>query len=386
MLTVITFLIILSILVFVHELGHFWTARKFGVKAEEFGLGMAPRICGWKKVNGKRKFFWGNAPADEIKSEDTIYSLNWLPIGGFVKIMGEDGENKDSKDSFSSKKIWQRAIILSAGVIMNVVLAVVSLIFAYMLGAPQVVDANDTSAVVKNEKIQILAVVKDSPAEKAGIAAGDVLLSIDGQTFKQVPEVQNYLAGKKDVLVKVKMDRAGETKEFDITPVLIVESGKSGMGVSLANTGEVSYPWYKAIWLGIKGTYLMLAQIIIAFYTIIKNAIIGEPVGVDVAGPVGIAVMTGQVAKMGFNYILQFMALLSLNLAIINFLPIPAVDGGRVAFLIVEKIRGKAVNQKIEQWVHGVGFMVLLVLIVVVTGRDIWKFKDMFINLWQKII
>jgi regulator of sigma E protease len=386
MMTFITFVIILGILVLVHEMGHFFTARWCGVKCDEFGIGMAPRICGLKKVNGKWKLFFGNAPTEEIKSEDTIYSLNWLPIGGFVKIKGEDGEEKGAPDSFGAKKIWQRALILSAGVIMNIVLAAFCLIFAFMLGAPQVVDTQADGANVKDAKIQILSVIKDSPAEKAGIQMGDVFLAVDGNEFKTVIEIQNYLANSENKKVTLKIDRLGEQKTVEVTPVVVAEIGKPGMGVSLATTGIVSYPWYKAIWLGLQGTWSMFSQIIVAFASLIKNAFVGAPLGVDVSGPVGIAVMTGQVAKMGFTYILQFAALLSLNLAIINFLPIPAVDGGRIVFLIVEKIRGKAVNQRVEQMVHGIGFILLMVLIVFVTGRDIWKFKDMFINIWHKVI
>jgi len=384
--TIIIFFAVLAVMVFVHELGHFFTARKLGVKAEEFGFGLPPRIGGWKKVGGKWKFFLGNQPPEEIQSEDTIYSLNWLPVGGFVKIKGENGEGVSDPDSFANKKIWKRAMILSAGVIMNVVLCFFCLSLAFFIGAPQFVDEPKAGLAVVDQKIQIVAVVKDSPAEKAGLAVGDALLEIDGQKFAAIAAVQEFVGAREGKILPIVIDRFGERKEFAVAPVKLTETGKAGFGVGLATSGIVSYPWYAAIWLGLKSTLFLAWQIILAFYTLIKNAIVGLPLGVDLAGPVGIAVMTGKVARLGFVHILQFTALLSMNLAIINFLPFPALDGGRILFLIIEKIKGKAVNQKVEQIAHTIGFALLMILIVIVTGRDFFKFKDSFINLWHKII
>ncbi len=382
LLTLVIFFLILGLMVFVHECGHFFTARKLGVKCDEFGFGFPPRIFGWKKVNGKRKFFWGNK---EVESDDTIYSINWIPMGGFVKIKGEDGEDRNDKDSFASQKIWKRAAILSAGVTMNVVLCAVLLMFAFGLGAPQAIDDERPVAEAKDVKIQIVQVLDKTPAAQAGVLMGDILLSVDGKTFEKVNEVQTYIAGQVDKEILLKVLRGSEEKEIVIKLEELKETGQPGIGVALTKIGIISYPWYEAIWLGIKGTYLMFIQIIVGFATVIKNLFVDQPLGVDVAGPVGIAVMTGRIARMGFVYILQFTAVLSLNLAIINFLPLPALDGGRVLFLIIEKIRGKAVNQKVEQIIHTVGFSLLMLLVVVVTGSDLWDYKDWFINLWDKI-
>ncbi|KKQ79791.1 MAG: Membrane-associated zinc metalloprotease [Parcubacteria group bacterium GW2011_GWC2_38_7] len=381
--TIVIFLLILGLLVFVHECGHFFTARKLGVKCDEFGFGFPPRICGWKKVNGKRKFFWGSA---QVESEDTIYSLNWIPMGGFVQIKGENGEGKADKDSFAHQKIWKRALILSAGVTMNVVLCAVLMMFVFGIGAPQAIDENGPIVDAKDLKIQIISVLENTPAAQMGLMMGDELLTLDGTKFDKITEVQDYLATKENQEVKIQYVRLGQTMEATTIPVVLSETGRAGLGVGLTKTGIVSYPWYEAIWLGIKGTYLMFLQIIIGFATLIKNAFIHKPLGVEVAGPVGIAVMTGQIARMGFVYILQFTALLSLNLAIINFLPIPALDGGRVFFLIIEKIRGRAINEKVEQIIHTVGFALLMVLIVVVTASDIWGYRGWFVNIWQKIV
>lgn len=386
LLTAIVFILVLSVLVFVHELGHFVTARKFGVKAEEFGFGFPPRFCGWKKVNNKYKFFLGNKSAEEIKSEDTIYSLNWVPLGGFVKIKGEDGEGKNEPNSFANKKIWQRSIILSAGVAMNVVLCAVALSLAFMIGAPQILNEQTADMIIRDQKINVVSVLKGSPAAKAKIQLGDVVLNIDGKNFSEIEQIQNYISAKNGTPVSVELQRMNEKLTVTIEPEILNETKLPGLGVGLASTGIVSYPWYLSIWHGIRGTFFMAIQIVVAFATLIKNAIIGQPLGVDIAGPVGIAVMTGQVARMGFVYILQFTALLSLNLAIINFLPFPALDGGRVLFLIIEKIRRRPINQKIEQIVHSAGFALLIFLIIIVTGRDVFKFKDTFINIWQKIV
>jgi regulator of sigma E protease len=384
--TIIIFLIVLSILVFVHELGHFYTARKFGVKCDEFGFGFPPRLCGWKKVNGKRKFFWGSEDIEKIKSEDTVFSINYIPLGGFVKIKGEDGENKAEPDSFVAQKIWKRVVILSAGVTMNVFLTIFCLIIALMIGAPQVVDTDDPSLQPEDAKVQIISILENSPAKQLALEAGDTIVSLDGNTVKKLVDVSGYLETKENQTVKMTIDRGGELKEYEFAPAQLKETGKPGLGVGLAVTGTVKYPWYKAMYLGFVAAYQMFLQIIVAFYTVIKNALVGQPLGVDLAGPVGIAVMTGKAAKLGFVYVLQFMAMLSMNLAIINFLPFPALDGGRVIFLLVEKIRGKAVSQKIESIVHTVGFAMLMLLFVLVTGKDLFRFREFFINIWHKVI
>ena len=231
-----------------------------------------------------------------------------------------------------------------------------------------------------------MSILDKTPAADAGFMMGDVLIAIDNQQLMQVKDVQTYIAGKAGQDITVQYERLGVKKEFTLKPTILKETGLTGIGVALSKTGIVSYPWYEAVWLGLKGTYLMFIQIIVGLAMVIKNAVIHQPLGVDVAGPVGIAVMTGRIARMGFVYILQFTAMLSLNLAIINFLPIPALDGGRVLFLIIEKLRGRAINQKVEQVIHTVGFSLLMLLVVVVTGSDIWGYKDWFVNIWDRII
>ena len=386
MFTVLIFIIILGLLVFVHELGHFLVARRNGVMAEEFGFGFPPRIFGlYKTKNGKRKLMWGSK---DVESTDTIYSLNWIPLGGFVKIMGEDGEEKKDPKSFASKSPFTRTRILAAGVAMNFLLAAVLLSIGYFVGIPQAVD-DAASGNLKNEKIQIIETIPGSPAEQMGIQVGDQIVGASVGSdrivdFKTVEEVQNFINAKKGQEIKLDVKRGNETLALSGTPRTDFPASEGALGISLVKTAEVSYPWYEAIWRGAKTTVDLAGMIIVAFGNLLWKLITGHSVGMDVSGPVGIAVLTGQVAKLGFIYILQFTALLSVNLAIINILPIPALDGGRILFILIEKIKGKAVSQKFEARAHNIGFALLITLMVVVTFRDVarldvlQKLKNLF--------
>ncbi|MFA5047507.1 MAG: RIP metalloprotease RseP [Patescibacteria group bacterium] len=426
-LTIVAFVIILSLLVFVHELGHFLTAIKFGVRVDEFGFGLPPRIIGYQveKIPGtpavteedntvaiaetespseleltketiltsrievgatparkKIRWVWGNKFDGD--GQNIIYSLNWIPIGGFVKIKGENGDSREEKDSFGSKSIAKRVGILSAGVIMNLFLCIVLLSLGFMIGLPSVIGDNSGGQIVSQPKVQVLEVIADTPAKQADIHVGDVIVSIDGQAIEKITDLQTYLAGKKDqkVTVQLTRDASALTKELTIKEF----QGTVGMGVSLMNTGIVRFPWYLAIWHGLKTTFIWLVTIFVTLFLIIKNLIFGAPIGVELAGPVGIAVLTGQAAKMGFIYVLQFAALLSLNLAIINILPFPALDGGRIMFLIVEKVRGRAIKQKWENLSHNIGFLLLMLLVLVVTYKDVLRYGGRIAGAFKKII
>lgn len=383
-LTIITFILILGLLVFVHELGHFITARRAGVKVDEFGFGFPPRAMGVYKDPTTKK--WNFVGSKTKEAPATIYSINYLPLGGFVKIKGEQGENAQDPDSFGHKSIGQRIFILSSGVLMNVILTFALLSIGFKIGLPQIIEDIDLkNAKVRNEKIQIVDVLVGLPAQKQGLQLGDTILSVDGTLFTQLEELQGYLHSKIGISVKFQLKRGNEVIEKYITPEKILENEKGGIGVGLVKTGIVSYPIFRSIFKGAETTLFLTKEIILAFYTLIKNLIISRSVTVDISGPVGIAIITGQVTKMGIIYILQFAALLSLNLAIINFLPIPALDGGRVLFLVLEKMRGKPISPKIEASLHNLGFILLMVLVVLVTFRDIFRFSDSFVGLWKKV-
>lgn len=374
-LTIIIFILVLSLLVFVHEFGHFWTARRFGVRAEEFGFGFPPRIFGvYKNKDGKWKKVTGRKEVQD--AGDTIYSVNWIPLGGFVRIKGEEGNNEDDPDSFANKKIWKRVIILSAGVIMNVVLAAFLFSIGSMIGIPKAItDGISDKAIVSEKKLQVVEVLPESPAQEAGLRMADVIVSINGQKFENISQMQEFVNERGDEELRYEIRRGKETLTYTMEPEPLEGSEREGAGVALTATGLVKYPFFIAIWEGIKTTGLLIVGIIIALAGLIKSLIIGESgAAQQVAGPVGIAALTGQVAEMGFAYLLQFVALLSVNLAIINFIPFPALDGGRVLFLIIEKIKGSAVKKETEALFHNIGFILLLLLILLVTFQDITNF------------
>jgi regulator of sigma E protease len=374
LITIIIFFVLLSVLVLVHEFGHFITARRFGVGAEEFGLGFPPRLFGWYRNSaGKGVFIWGNKEVTDAPG--TVYSFNLIPIGGFVKIKGENGDEKSDPTSFATKSLGKRTLILSAGVIMNVILAAVIISAGLMAGLPQALDDSSLpqGVTISDRHIQVMQVIPKTPAEAAGLQAGDVIVSINNRQFATYADLQNFVADKAGQKLSYQISRGDESMNKEITPQLMSETNKAGIGISIAETGIVRYPWYRAIVEGVKTTGFLLWAIIVGLATLVAQLFSGHSVSAQVVGPVGIAALTGQMAQLGFAYLAQFAALLSLHLAVINFLPFPALDGGRVLFLLIEKFKGTPVRQKTEAIIHNVGFMILIALVIVVTLKDIIK-------------
>ncbi|MFA7050417.1 MAG: RIP metalloprotease RseP [Patescibacteria group bacterium] len=369
--TIIVFLAVLSILVLFHEFGHFYSAKKLGIKVDEFGLGFPPRIFGfYKDKNNKWKIKWGRGKVNDCPG--VVYSINAIPIGGFVKIKGEDGENRQDKDSFSSQKVWKRLVVVSAGVLMNIFLAWILISIGFMIGFPHAVDdefVKEKNVKISDAKVQIVEIIKDSPAERAGLKPLDIILNIDNQEVKSGDDVQSFLNNPEESSLKIK--RSGEEQDILITPEFREDLNRHVIGISIADTATIKYPWYLALWEGLKATFIFLWTIIYTFYVVIRDLIVGQSVGVEVAGPVGIANLTGQMARMGIIYLIQFTALLSLNLAVINFFPFPALDGGRFIFLLIEKIKGKPVKQEVEAIIHNSGFALLMLLFVWITLKDL---------------
>ena len=371
MVTAIVFIIILGALIFVHELGHFMVARRNGVKADEFGFGFPPRMAGFVKdeKTGKYKFVWGNK---EIQSKNTVYSINWIPLGGFVKIKGENGGEIEESDSFASKKAWPRVKILAAGVVMNFIFAWFLISLALWIGAPEAVENKDAN--LPGAKIQITEVMPDSPAQKAGIQIGDeIMKSSDRESFASVSDLQDYIGTNSGKEISLEVRRGNEVFPIKVTPAKNETGNKGMIGVGLAQTAIVAYPFFEAIWKGAVTTYEITMLILAALGGIIVSLFAGNGVGADVSGPIGIAILTKQVATLGFVYILQFAALLSINLGIINALPIPALDGGRILFILIEKIKGSPISHKTEHMFHTIGFMLLILLMILVTLRDVVK-------------
>lgn len=369
-LTIITFFVVLSLLVFVHEFGHFWIARFFGLKPEEFGFGLPPRVFGVYKNKAGRwlKTFWRQKVDD---ADDTIYSINLFPIGGFVKL-GEDDVPDDDPNHFNNKPVWQRLSIVAAGVTMNIVLAAVLVSFGYMIGSPQVINDNlSERANVKERRVQVAEVFLSSPAAEAELETGDTIVAVDSQLVSSSEFLQNYTDQRVGEEVIYKIKRRGIETQKKIIPEIRPETNRGGIGIGIAETGNVSYPIHIAIWEGVKTTLFWTWFIIVAFYSLIKDLILGLGVTIDLGGPVRIAQITGDAARMGLAYLINFTAILSINLAIINAFPFPALDGGRIIFLLIEKLKGSPVRKETEAVIHNIGFALLMVLIILVTYRDI---------------
>ena len=367
LLTIIIFLVILSLLVFVHELGHFVIAKRSGMGVHEFGFGFPPRLVGLQKLEGKWRVVWRK----QASSPDaTIYSVNMIPLGGFVKIMGEDNDSASDPRSFTNKSFGARFFTLSAGVLMNVLAAWVIFSIGFMIGLP--VALNELSEVPKgaefeDQQILIGQVKPGSPAEQAGVADGDIIVSVDGQTINTVPDLQVYIKAHQGQTISFQLQRLNETKTIEVTVPSDRDPAQGIVGIGLGYYGTLNFGPLGAVWQGAQTTVMQLKAIFTGLFSVFTTREGLKGVG----GPVKIAQLTGQVADLGILPLLQFTAFLSLNLAILNSLPFPALDGGRMLFLIIEKIRGKPNNQSVEQYANAIGFMLLLLLMAVVTLRDL---------------
>ncbi|MEK7559309.1 MAG: RIP metalloprotease RseP [Patescibacteria group bacterium] len=354
--TIIVFLLILTLLVLIHEAGHFFVAKFFKIKVEEFGVGLPPRAFG-------------------IKRGETLYSVNWLPIGGFVKLYGEDdagggsvkiksGEklSGDLGRAFYARPVWQRALIIVAGVFMNFLLAVV--IITYFFGIAGVQTPGD--------KVIITEIVKNSPADISGLKSQDVVTSLNGMKVtspSQIIETTRKHLGEK---ITLEIRRNDETKKVEVTPRKNFPADEGPMGVAISSNVVVTkYPLWQAPFVGLiealKYSWLILAGL----FGVVSQLLTQAQIPKGVAGPVGIAQLTGQFIAVGPLAVLSFVSLLSLNLAILNVLPIPALDGGRLFFILIEGALGKKVSRSFESKAHAIGMAILLALIAIITLSDL---------------
>jgi regulator of sigma E protease len=361
LITALTFIVILTILVLIHELGHYTVARIIGVKVEEFGLGLPPRAIG-KKIHG------------------IFYSINWLPIGGFVKLAGEDeaeDENKKSKSETGIKRnqfFWarsklERSAILTAGVTMNFLLAI-GITVVLLIGG-----INEAAG-----RVHVETVSPGSPAAIAGIKPNDIIVSIQSADLNEANQpakikVTSDLinATKKLAGTPIKLDvQNGSNRRIVIlTPRTNPPKGEGSMGVSISDMEIHKYSLWQAptaaVRINLERAWLMLTGIVSTIWGLLSF----KQLSPDVAGPIGIAEVTGQAVKFGFRAVLDFASILSLNLAILNILPIPALDGGRLAFIVVERILGRKVRPAFERQTHQIGMIILLILVVLVSINDI---------------
>ena len=385
MTTLFIFFLVLGVLVLVHELGHFITAKRNGVGAEEFGFGFPPRLVGtYKDRKGKRRWVFGNKEIEEeIKDrEETIYSFNLLPLGGFVKITGENGsEGEDAQNddkNFANKSIWIRFKILAAGVTMNMFLAVLLFSLAFWMGLPEIMDDDNTDSSIP---VTITIVAPGSPADKAGLQAGDDVIDtrIEGEakvaivSIRQLQDIIQDKAGQ-EITFGIQHPKGDAVTSIKITPRQNPPEGEGATGIGLAKTRVVSYGLLESTKLGVETTYKMTKMIFEFLGKLIASPFTKESVAGDVTGPIGIAKMSGQAAALGLAFLLQFTAMLSVNLAVINILPFPGLDGGRIFFLLIEKIKGSPLNQKIEGNINTIGFFLLLGLMLVVIIKDVFRF------------
>lgn len=395
--TIILFALILGVLIFVHELGHFITARRNGVTAHEFGFGFPPRAIGTVKdpQTGKWRMVFGN---QEYYGSSTLYSFNVIPLGGFVRIKGENPVSPEdvkeidkmsaadkeyvqmsmAPDSFAVQSKWVRCKILAAGVTMNFLLAWVLISIVLMIGAPEPKDEFvDPAQIVSTIGVQITAVEPGSPAEQMGIKVGDTVqeVCVQGEctTITEVEQLRDIILANMGQEIEVHLTRGDEEIVVSGVPRTELAEDQGALGVSMMETVIVQYPWYEAIWEGLMRVINMIVMIVVAFGTMIYTFFTGGQMSAEVAGPVGIAMMTQQMRDLGIIYVLQFVAILSVNLGIINLLPIPALDGGRILFLGFEAIMGRPVNQRVEGILHSTFFIALLVLMAVITVRDVLK-------------
>jgi regulator of sigma E protease len=354
--TIVAFIAIFGLLIFVHEFGHFIVAKRNGIKVEEFafGLPLLPAIF-------------------RTKRGETEYAIYPVPLGGFVRMLGEDGHSR-SKRSFAAKPRTVRAKVLFAGVAMNILLALVLLTIGFLFKmSPIALCASDYPATTFTNDVTLVAVSDSGPAKAAGLEAGDVVKTIDGQTVSCFTQVPQRLKAKAGQPVSIGIIRGGDAQEIAVTPRGPGEPGSGTIGVAPQDHyTHLDYPWYIAPYLAVIESGAVVAQNLGAIGQVFTQIFTQGSVPEGVSGPVGIAKLTGQVVDLGALMVLRFIAIISLSLAVFNLLPIPALDGGRLLFVGIEALRGgKPVTPKIENAIHAAGFTLLILLILFITYFDI---------------
>ncbi len=361
--TVIIFLIILAILVFVHELGHFLVAKKSGIRVDEFAIGFPPKLFAKK---------WGS----------TLYTLNVIPFGGFVKIFGEDAHSGEISEenksvSFVYKPRYIQAAVLVAGVTFNIIFAWLLIAVTLFMGSVSPLP-HDTMGEFNDAKLLVTEVLVDSPASKAGILPGDTIVSISNgkqtATEKIFPEVAQKIISesKSDITIKLESEKK-EVRELSVTPTENLIAGKKVVGVSMEWVGTVKYSAWASLTQGAKSTWYLLRETAVGLAKFLWQTVTFHSDFSQVTGPVGIAKVVKEANDLGFKYLLTIMAIISINLAVINLVPFPALDGGRLLFVFIEAVIRRPLNPSVVKWSNLIGFALLMILMVAVTSHDILK-------------
>lgn len=359
--SIIIFIIILAFLVLIHEAGHYIFAKRAGVRVDEFGIGYPPRA--------KTLF----------KRGDTTFTLNWLPFGGFVKIFGEnpadvDPNGPDAGKSLISKSKWTQAGILFAGVFFNFLLGWVLLSFAFAIGVPTSVS-NSTDTNVRDVSLRVVSIAKDSPASDAGLQAGDKVVSISSGAnvwnLESTETLRDFVLKNNTSDLTIDYIQNGDEKESVVTPRVIEEGSAPMVGIAIDKIGTQSLPIHRAFIEGWKTASKATGDIVVVLGGLVRDLFVGKPDLTGITGPVGIVGAVGDASAFGLSYLFSFAALISLNLAIINLIPFPALDGGRLFFLLIESITRRPIPAKVAGIVNTIGFGLLLLLMLVVTFRDV---------------
>jgi regulator of sigma E protease len=352
--TVLVVTLVFGALVLVHELGHFIAAKRAGIRVDEFGFGFPPRVVGWKRG-------------------ETLYSLNLIPLGGFVRLFGEDGEGRGEPGNFLTQPIGKRALVLVMGVAMNLVLAYVIITGLMFFKTPLYVgQASDYPGVkITSQSVVITDVESGSPANKAGIKAGDTVKMIDGTPVGDDQVARRILQSHANQTIGIVVKDQGQ--ERSLTVHLRKNSSSGALGVGLGRSQSVRVPIWEVPIVAAVEEFRLIWLILVSIGGVFAGLIIHQTAPAGVAGPIGIVAVIQKVLELGIVPLLRLVVVLSLSLAVFNILPIPALDGGRLAFLGIEKISGHAVKTKVENAFHAAGFWLLLLLIGAISIYDVYR-------------
>lgn len=365
---IILFLVVLAILIFVHELGHFLVAKKSGIRVDEFAIGFPPKIFSFTKG-------------------ETKYSLNLIPFGGFVKIFGENPDDEsisgaDKARSFVHAPKWKQVCVLGAGVFFNIIFAWLLISISFMFGSlvPVGDGVSEYAKYIKDQQVVISEVMKDSPAFLAGLEKGDQIINISTvYSENKIPEniavadIRNTIENSAGAELILSYKRNETIATTSILSKLDETENRRVIGIYMENVGIVKLNPILALWEGGKMTVKTFNQVAVGLGTFLFQAIRGQGDFSQVSGPVGIVGLVGSAASFGLAYFLGFLAFISLNLAVINLIPFPALDGGRILFVIIEAIIRKPIKPKIANALNLIGFVILIGLMLIVTYRDILK-------------
>jgi len=347
--SLVYFLIVLSVLVLVHEFGHFIVAKRIGIRVEKFSFGFGPKL-------------WS------IRKGDTEYLISAIPLGGYVKMAGDEpGESLTGKSfEFLSRSIWERFQVIVAGPILNYVLAFLIFSVIFMFGSPTLTT-------------EVGSLLKGYPAEKSGLVIGDKVLKVDGKDVKYWEDMTEMIRKHLDGPIKLTIDKGGKLSEIEIQPIIREVKDIFGKQTRIALLGiapsqkidKVRYGFFDSFSMGFK----KVIDLTVITYKALWSVVTGRlSIKESMTGPIGIFIITGKAAQMGLIYLFHLMAMLSASLAIFNLLPLPVLDGGHILFLFVEKLRGKPLSVKVQENIANAGVGLLILLTVFIFYSDIIKF------------